>query len=327
MKKQYIIAIIISIIIVIAGISFFAVNMIIEEGKKYEVSKIENSNYFILKQNNRYGVINKEGKTIIEPEYDVVKIPNPEKAIFICYQKETSIVLNDKSEKVFLEYQEVEPIRLKNIVSEFMYEKDVLRYKEDGKYGLLSFDGKQITKPIYEEIDSLTSKEGELLVKQNEKYGIINIKGNTLVKTQYDEISIDKYYTEQEQYKNAGYIVAVKTEDGYRYGYVNKNGKEILKPEYNEISRITEIKDEDKIYLIAAKNGQYGVYERNKEIIKNEYQSIDFDATDNLLIIERNKKFGVANLDGEIKIPIEYMRNRYNRNLLICSKRARDYCV
>ena len=59
--------------------------------------------------------------------------------------------------------------------------------------GLIDFNGKKITKPVYNEISGLTYKEGELLVKQNEKFGVINIKGNILVPIEYDEISIDGY--------------------------------------------------------------------------------------------------------------------------------------
>ena len=35
------------------------------------------------------------------------------------------------------------------------YEKKVLRYKQNGKYGLIDYEGKVITKPIYEEIEGL----------------------------------------------------------------------------------------------------------------------------------------------------------------------------
>lgn len=214
--------------------------------------------------------------------------------------------MNENKEEILTQYNQVEAIRLKNIASDLMYEKSVLKYLEDGKYGLIDFSGKQITKAIYDEIDSLSYKEGELLVKQNEKYGVINIKGNKIIDAEYDQISVDGYYTDENQYKNAGYIVSNKTEEGYRYGYINCKGKKIVDIEYNELSRIDDIENEENIYLIGAKNGQYGVIKNGKDLIPNEYQSIRYDSTNNVLVVEKSKKYGISNLEGELIVPVEY---------------------
>ena len=167
MKKRYII-ITIAILILVAIASIVVYNIMIENGKKYEIARVEQYNYFILKQNNLYGVIDKKGNTIITPEYSEIKIPNPEKGVFVCYQGENTKILNERKEEILTQYNDVQPIRLKNIASDLMYEKGVFKYTKDGKYGLINFEGKEITKPIYDEIDSLPYKEGELLVKQNE---------------------------------------------------------------------------------------------------------------------------------------------------------------
>lgn len=306
MKKRYIIIIAIIILILIAIASVVIFNVVEEKSKDYEIEEIKQYNYFILKQNDLYGVIDKNGNTIIEPKYSEIKIPNPEKGVFVCYQGDSIKTLNEKKEEILTQYSNVEPIRLKNIASDLMYEKSVLKYAKDGKYGLVSFDGKEITKSLYDEIDSLSYKEGELLVKQDEKYGVINIKGKELIEIKYDKIAVDEYYTDENRYQYAGYIVSIKTEEGYRYGYLNNKGKEILKTEYNDISRVTEIRDNDNSYMICAKNGQYGVTKNEEQIIANEYQSIRYDATNQVFVVEKSKKYGIANLDGKEIVPVEY---------------------
>lgn len=306
MKRNFIIRnIIISIILIAitAGVSYY---FIIENGRKYEIAKVEDYNYFVLKQDNLSGVIDKAGNKIIEAEYEEVKIPNPEKAVFICYKEDKIKVLNENKQEIFTEYEQVEPIRLKNIASNLMYEKSILKYSEQGKYGLINFEGKKVTKPIYDEIDALPYKEGELLVKQDEKYGVINIKGNKLINIEYDQIAIDGYYESEEGYRYSGYIVSSKTQEGYRYGFINHKGKMILGTEYNQLSRITEIEDNQNFYLIGAKNGQFGMTKNGEEIIKNEYQSIVYDEANNLLVIEKSKKYGIANLEGKIIVPTQY---------------------
>ena len=137
-------------------------------------------------------------------------------------------MLNNNGEEIYTQYENIQPLKLKNVLSDLMYEKTTLEYSKDGKYGIISIDGKKITNAIYEDIDTLQFKEGELLVKKDGKYGVINIKGATIVKAQYDKIEVDKFYEEGNLYKKAGYIVSKTTEEGYRYGYVNLEGKEII---------------------------------------------------------------------------------------------------
>jgi len=287
----------------IVGIAYYC---IVQNSKKYEIAKVEQYNYFVLKQNNLSGVIDRNGNKIIETQYDDVKIPNPEKAVFICYQNDKTKVLNANQEEVLKDYQAVEPIRLKNIASDLMYEKTVLTYCENGKYGLIDFEGKKITKPIYDVIEGLPYKEGELLVKQNDKYGVINIKGNKLIGIEYDQITVDGYYTDENGYQYAGYIISNKTQEGYRYGYMNDKGKLVLQPEYNELSRITEIEDNENAYLLCAKNGQFGVTKNEKQLVNNEYQSITYDGTNQLLVVEKSKKYGIITLNGQLIVPTQY---------------------
>ena len=215
-------------------------------------------------------------------------------------------VLNERKEEILTDYQNVEPIQLQNISSDLMYEKSVLKYEQDGKFGLIDFEGKEITKPIYESIDGLPYKEGELLVKQDGKYGVINIKGNKLVDIKYDKITVDGYYTSENNYKFAGYIISNTTDEGYRYGYINYNGKLLLDSEYNELSRVIGIEDDKNAYILCAKNGQYGITKNDEKLIPNEYQSIEYDESNKLFTIEKSKKFGIANLDGNIIVPTEY---------------------
>ncbi len=307
MKKKYIAIICIIILIIIAVSAFFLIKNNIDSKKTYEIAKIEEYNYFVLRQDDKYGVIDRQGNILINPTYAEVKIPNPEKAVFVCKEENDNIkILNNNNEELMTEYEQIEPIKLKNIQSDLMYEKSVLKYKKDNKYGLINFEGKEITKPEYDEIDSLGYKEGELLVKKDNKYGIMNINGYLMIPTEYDQISVDKYYTDENSYKDAGYIVSITTNEGYRYGYINKDGKKLLETEYNELSRINEIENSQDVYILCAKNGQYGINKNEENIIPNEYQSITYNEANNIFIVERSKKYGVRNINGKEIIPVEY---------------------
>ena len=308
MKKKYIVMTVVVLLIIIAIAGYFIYRQIEKSGREYEIEKVavQNYEYFILRQDGKYGVINKKGDIVIHPEYTNVIIPNPQKAVFVCYDENNNTkVLNQNNEQIFLEYTQLEPIKLKNIASDLMYEKNLLTYEQDEKQGLINLEGKVVAKPIYESIEGLPYKEGELLVKIEGKYGVVNNKGNYLVNPDYDQIAVDNYTTE-EGYKHAGYIVSNTTENGYRYGYVDVDGNVLLEPEYTEVSRITNVKDDDNIYLVVAQNGQYGMIKNQEQIIENEYQSISYNSESNTLTLEKTKRYGVATLDGKIVIPVEF---------------------
>lgn len=301
MKKSKKIIIVIIAILVIIGI------LLLVKGKskkqEYEIEKVQAFNYYIMQENGQYGIIDKDGNTVIEAKYNKIIIPNPEKDTFICYEDEKAKIINSKNEVKMAEYQ-IEPIKLKNIASTLSFEKTVAIYKKDDLYGLISYDGREITKNIYTSIEGLQSIEGEFLTQKDGKYGLINLNGNEIIKNEYDLIMSDGYYKEQIGYSKSGYIVAKKSDDGYRYGYIDYTGKEILDVKYNAISRINQI-EEEKAVLLVQENGRYGIYKNGKEVIKPEYQSISYDENSGLLMVEKNKKYGMLDLDGKEIIPIE----------------------
>lgn len=123
------------------------------------------------------------------------------------------------------------------------------------------------------------------------------------VLAKFETYESDGFYKNNESAE--GYIVSNKTGDGYRYGYINYKGKILLDAEYNHIHRVMEVEDKDKIYLIAAKNGRYGVNFNAKDIIKYEYQFIEYISQIEGFILQKSDKYGVANIKGDIIVPVQ----------------------
>jgi len=262
--------------------------------------------YSVIKENEKYGVKNQEDKIIVKPQYEQVVIPNEHRGIFICDNDgEKTVVYNEKGSEIFKEYEAVEPIKLSNLLEE-KYEKNAIIYQKNGKYGLLSITGKVILDARYEQIFSLGYKENEVIVKDNSKYKIYDVKGKQLIKEEFDSIQSDEYYNEQDGYKKSGYIVCKTTSDGYRYGYYDYDYDEVLTPDYNQILRIVDVTDKNNVYLIAAQNGQYGVFINNAKIINTQYQSINYEKEFNLFIAERTGKYGAFNEKGTEVLKVEY---------------------
>lgn len=328
-KIRWIIIGIVAVIII--AISIMAI--INEVQLHYKVEEISEYNYFTLEQNQKYGVIDKNGNIVIEAEYEAVQIPNPSKAIFVCvkeYNENTkeyeTVVYNEKKEVLFSNYKNVQSISIYTNVNSTPYEKSVLTYKENGKYGLINLEGKQITKPVYDEISSINYKEGTFLVRQNELEGIINMKGKVIIKCEYESVTSDNYYSENGYNKQAGFIVSKKTEDGYRYGYVNYRGTIILNPIYTQLERVTEIANEKGVYFIAFKNGQAGLLKNNKEILNYEYEDIQYNVLGSIFITKRNGKYGAVNQEGTTVLYPEY-DNVYTGGMYLNALKDKDIFI
>lgn len=328
-KIRWIIIGIVAVIII--AISIMAI--INEVQLHYKVEEISEYNYFTLEQNQKYGVIDKNGNIVIEAEYEAVQIPNPSKAIFVCvkeYNENTkeyeTVVYNEKKEVLFSNYKNVQSISIYTNVNSTPYEKSVLTYKENGKYGLINLEGKQITKPVYDEISSINYKEGTFLVKQNELEGIINMKGKVIIKCEYESVTSDNYYSENGYNKQAGFIVSKKTEDGYRYGYVNYRGTIILNPIYTQLERVTEIANEKGVYFIAFKNGQAGLLKNNKEILNYEYEDIQYNVLGSIFVTKRNGKYGAVNQEGTTVLYPEY-DNVYTGGMYLNALKDKDIFI
>lgn len=319
-NKKKIIGIVVALIIVILVIATIITIIVkkkqdTEEMLQYDIEEISEIEYkyFILYLNDKYGVMDSKGNIIVDTKYDKVVIPNSKKAVFICSNEgdEKNTVLNEKGEEIFNVYDNVEEIQLEGLITSLPYEKNVLKYEVNGQYGLIDLDGNRIIKAIYDEIKGLKYKEGELLAKSNGKYGVINVNGAKIINFDYDNIEADKYYDEVEKYKKSGYIVCKTTDEGYRYGYISYKGEKLLDTAYNNIRRVIDITGED-IYMIASNNGQYGLLKNKDILIDFKYQGIDYNATNNLLIINRGTKYGVYTLTGQEIVPIDYKTIQFN---------------
>lgn len=309
MKKLFIIIPLLLIIVV-----FIVIGIITNNNLKYEIEEVSEYNYFKLYKDGKYGVIDKFGTIIVNPEYEIVYIPNPSKSVFVCYydyNEESgdykTKILNEKSNLIFSEFNNVEAFIFKDTnMSKIPFEKSVLKYRQNGKYGLIDFDGNKITENIYDSIENLEYKEGTFVVEKEGKYGVINLKGNTLVNIEFNKIEADGYFDEETKSYKAGFIVAKKIDEGYKYGYINSDGKQVLKNEYSEVYRVTDIDNKKGIYLIAYKNGKAGLLENQRKILDFEYDDIEYNKVSDLFAVKKSLKQGVFDKTGKKIIDIEY---------------------
>lgn len=96
---------------------------------------------------------------------------------------------------------------------------NLLVYRIDKRFGLLSDVGLQITGPDF---DNITLSEDLLLVETDNRWGVIDLKGNTVIPQQFEEIIPD------------GDLFLVRQND--LYGWCDSKGKFVINPQFKEVA-------------------------------------------------------------------------------------------
>lgn len=123
---------------------------VVEQTPKNEEIVVQEKQYYLCLDNEKWGVIDEAGKEIIPTEYDdMIQVLDSSKDIFICYydvdysKKEYKTkVLNKDNIQILTEFENVEGIINGNSSYEIWYEENILTYKKDGKMGLIDFERK-----------------------------------------------------------------------------------------------------------------------------------------------------------------------------------------
>jgi len=290
--------------------------------------------YYTVYTNEKYGVINSKGETIIAPQYEeMILIPDNTKDVFLCtydvnYAQETykTKAINAQGQTLFTQYESVEALTNIDAQNTIWQEEDILKVKKDGKLGLIDLKGNEILPCEYEEIAPLSGIKNSILTTKEGKVGLVDNTGTIIIPNEYVQITaLTNTYAD-------GYII--KTEAG-KYGVITPNKTKVLEAIYDKIENVygnsmyaveqegskkiidnkgktileggyESIKEIQSQYITIKKDGKYGIIDTyNQEILPCEYEELQFVFGDNY-IAKKENKYGIINTKGETKIPLEY---------------------
>lgn len=315
MKKVFAVVVAIAVFIMF----IFIIKGILEKDK--EQVKITSKDYFVIFKDNKWGVIDSNAQIVIDPAYEeMITIPNSKNDVFLCVYDvnyETgeykTKALNSKNEEIFTQYDQIEQIQNNDENGNLWNDGDIIKVKKDGKYGIIDLTGKEQSEIKYEEIVAVPGIKNALQVKENGKYGIIDNEGKLIVEPKYTEV------TNLGKDNKSGFIV--KNEDG-KYGIVDYFNQIVLDTKYDEISKIYG----NDMYVVKQDGKQILIKKDGTEVLKDGYDSISqiLKNTDNGIIFMKNSKLGVMKTTGEITIEPEYDEMKEAKSgILIASKEGK----
>ena len=306
MKK--VIAVIVAFILII----MFAMAIKSLLNSDSSASKLVSTTYFVINKNNKWGVIDNNSKTIIEPIYDeAIIIPNNKKPVFICtynvnYENGTyeTKVLNEKGKNIFEEYDKVLALENYDENNNLWYENNVLLVEKDGKYGIIDFTGKEILAANYEKIYTLKGIENRLITVKNEKIGLVDNSGNEIIKNEYQEIkSLGK--------DTKNYII----KQNNKYGVF-----EILDCKYEEIIEL----DNNKFFCVKESNKYKVINDKEEIVFTEEFKEIK-SIKDNIIVYKNSKGYTAYNIQTKEKLENTYKELTYTENEIFIAKTGNNY--
>ena len=304
--------------------------------------------YFLINENNKWGVIDNNAKIIIEPIYkEAIIIPNNKQDVFICAYnvnydegKYETKVLDSKGKEIFTGYDKVQALENYDENNNLWYEENVLLVEKDGKYGLIDFKGNEILKPSYEKIYTLKGIRNSIITEIDNKKGVVSHLGQVLVENKYEEIKslgqntrlyivkldgkygvegiLDCKYQDIKPLNNKE-IFCVK-EDG-KYKVIDTEEKAVFNEKFDNIETI---KENIIVYKYKDKYCAYDI--KNSKKLSKTYKTLKYTAN-NLFISRTNNNYGIIDINGEIKVKEEYSNINYYEDINIYELEGKDLQV
>lgn len=264
----------------------------------YEITFQFFNNRAKVRLDNKYGLIDKSGKYIVEMIYDEIYLSDNYYKVI----KDNKFGLLDINGKIILDL----------IYDDLQYFYDGLASaKLNGKYGFINKKGNIVIDFIYDYIEHFS--EGLSYVKAGRKYGFIDVNGNFII-----EIEHCTFVNEYDSFQNKFHLSPQKFSHGYcnvcidlgnlkfKYIFINKNG-DMLKMDnhYGMIKPFSEnrsavCKNFDGI------NNLWGFIDiHGNEIIECKYDDVS-SFKEGLACVKLNDKWGYINYNGDLIIPFIY---------------------
>jgi len=199
------------------------------------------------------------------------------------------IIKTDGTFKVPLEYDFIDYFESNHAFSEYYNARK-------GKiYSIFNKDLKKIGESYEPVYNDFSNSDPTLTYKNLKgKYGIVDWQGKTLIPFEYDELR---------EIEKTPYLWVKK---GAFYGIISQQGQIKIPIKYKEIYSIYDKFDNESIskFLFIA-DGM--VIDINNNIVIDGYNSINPIFYDhNKLIVSKNKRFGIIDINKKVLLPLEY---------------------
>jgi len=287
------------------------------------ISPLSIGGLMIVKQNNKYGLLNHQLELIQKIEFDTISnspaLRHEQDYPSFWARKNGKYYIFDTlgNWKDKLEYDSIELLqsnfylvtknngkwRLDRNGTKIVEDFTVIREDENGfvarknsKIGLVDDKGEIILPFEYEDI--MSEHLGNIFVKKNGKWGLVDDENKQLLACEYDYIA---YAWDESRVNERNYIVVQNN----KFGKVTKTGDEIFSCQYDGITTWVEYGPNGHYVMLGNKMGLIS-YSGNI-LVPIQYDKVKNVGRTNWTLVYDNGKMGVYNISNKsFFLPLEY---------------------
>lgn len=214
------------------------------------------------KNENKWGFVDKNGKTVINPQFSFVKEFSDGKCAVKNEEGKWGYI--DKDGKIVINYQ---------FDLAYSFKNGKATVELDNKEGIIDEEGKYLINPQYSSIQQDGKK---FIVNQDGKVGWSDKDGKFIINPQFDHAF---YFHNQD-------LAAFESDD--KYGYIDEEGKIVINPQFDFALPFVKGK------ALVKSSGKYGIInEEGKYEVNPQFENVSFDFLS--AIIENNPKSTIFN--------------------------------
>ena len=242
-------------------------------------------NALLIEKEGKYGVADNEGKIILDPIYTgVTNLGKDNRSGYIVKNDEGLYGIVDASKNVILEnkYEEIEKV----------YGNDLYVVSQNGKQKVVNKDGQDVLTEGFDQITNiLKTKDSGVIYTSNGKYGIMTLTEEIKIEAQYDNLV------------EAKANVFIATKDNKR-GIIDIDNQEKVPFDYNTIT-YNEIGD---IYVAEDEN-------YNSQVMNNQFEVkqtgilIEINTDSGYFVLRQNDEYKYYNFKFEEKNKKDILTN------------------
>jgi hypothetical protein len=254
-----------------------------------QINSVSNSKNFIVKLNDRMGIIDENENIILPIEYKDIKSYPYNDGSFLAVNKEGKygcVLINGKISLPF-EYDQINTSYSNN-----------LKTIKNSKCGLIQVNSGTPYEIVTCEYDNISIENEVFIVEKNKQFGMLDSFGKLIAPCEYE--SIEKVISKNGNYSSNFVFIAKKNK---KFTLLDKNANQLSSESYSNIAPVAYLNkngsyyDESKFsYLMFQNNNKTGLLDMlGQQVMESTYDEI-VGETNNILLVKQKGKVGVYHL-------------------------------
>lgn len=245
------------------------------EAKYDSIEYLQDTNEFLVKSNNKVGVISAKKQTKIQLLYDDLELIDSDLGLYLAKQdNKYGIIDSNGNIKIYIEYDQIgidiSRFEKNGIKNKYIIASNLIPVRKDKQWGIFDKNGNQLIDFQYDSLGYIASSNKDainllvipnydvVVVCKDKKYGLINSQGQTISAVVCDDIYMsisggqthyymnynDTKYDIEERLDNSGVKPKNNTSSSSSNTTVNNTTEDTNVAEENRTSEFTNVSEE-----------------------------------------------------------------------------------